>query len=300
MKVSVISPAYNEEPNMGPLIETFSRFVKDNNLKDWELIIVDDGSRDGTYREAIKHSRGLNNVKVVRLPVNRGKTDAIKEGFRHSSGKYIVIFDADLQFSFEDTKRIVDKLDEGWDLVAGYKVGKYEKKFVSFVYNLLSRLFFGVKVRDMNALKGMRREVLEVIPLRREWHRYIIPIAHHYGFSITEIPVKLYPRKAGESKYKGKLRILIGFMDLLAVRFLLTFMEKPLLLFGTLGFISLFLGFAVGTVAVILRFVFEIGYRPLIYLTMLFLLGGLLLLAMGFLGEMISYTNDRCRDLCKK
>ena len=300
MKVSVIAPAYNEEPNIKPLIETFLEFTRKNGLSDWELVIVDDGSRDGTYREAVEHSRGLDNVKVVKLAVNRGKTDAIKEGFRASSGKYIIIFDADMQFSFEDVKRIVDKLDEGWDLVAGYKVGKYEKKFVSSIYNFLSRLFFGVRVRDMNALKGMRREVLEVIPLRKEWHRYIIPIAHHYGFTITEIPVKLYPRRAGESKYRGKLRILIGFMDLLAVRFLLTFMEKPLLLFGTLGFVSLFLGFLVGTVALILRFVFDLGYRPLIYLTMLFLLGGLLLLAMGFLGEMISYTNDRCRDYCRK
>ncbi len=296
MKVSVIAPAYNEEPNIKPLIEEFVSFTQKHNLRDWELVIVDDGSKDRTYEEALKHSKNLKNVKVVRLPVNRGKTDAIREGFRVSSGRYIIIFDADMQFSFEDVKRIVDKLEEGWDLVAGYKVGKYEKKFVSSVYNLLSRLFFGVKVRDMNALKGMRREVLEVIPLRKEWHRYIIPIAHHYGFTITEIPVKLYPRRAGESKYRGKLRILIGFMDLLAVRFLLTFMEKPLLLFGTLGFVSLFLGLVVGTIALVLRFAFDLGYRPLIYLTMLFLLGGLLLLAMGFLGEMISYTNDRCRD----
>ncbi len=300
MKVSVIAPAYNEEPNIKPLIDAFEEFVRKHNLKDWELIIVDDGSRDRTYQVAMEYSRDRDNIKVAKLPVNRGKTDAIKEGFKHASGKYVIIFDADLQFSFQDVKRIVEKLDEGWDLVAGYKVGRYEKRFVSRIYNLLSRLFFGVKVRDMNALKGMRREVLEVIPLRKEWHRYIIPIAYHYGFSITEIPVKLYPRKAGESKYRGKLRILIGFMDLIAVRFLLTFMEKPLLLFGTLGFVSLFLGFVVGVVALILRFGYGIGYRPLIYLTMLFILAGLLLLSMGFLGEMISYANDRCRDYRKE
>ena len=293
MKVSIISPAYNEEENIPFLIEEFIKFKENNNLNDWELIIVDDGSYDKTYEKAIELSRNRDDILVVKLPYNKGKTDAIKEGFRFSRGEIIIIFDADLQFSFEDAYRIAKKIeDENWDLVAGYKVGKYEKRFVSFVYNFLSRIFFNIKVRDMNALKGMKRIVLESIPLRKEWHRYIIPIAHHYRFKITEIPVKLYPRRAGISKYRGKLRILIGFMDLLAVKFLLTFKEKPLLLFGTLGFLFLFIGFLIGLLAFILRFIFEFGYRPLAYLVILFVLSGLLLISMGFIAELIAYYEE--------
>jgi glycosyltransferase involved in cell wall biosynthesis len=293
MKVSIISPAYNEEENIPFLIEEFIKFKENNNLNDWELIIVDDGSYDKTYEKAIELSRNRDDILVVKLPYNKGKTDAIKEGFRFSRGEIIIIFDADLQFSFEDAYRIAKKIeDENWDLVAGYKVGKYEKRFVSFVYNFLSRIFFNIKVRDMNALKGMKRIVLESIPLRKEWHRYIIPIANHYKFKITEIPVKLYPRRAGISKYRGKLRILIGFMDLLAVKFLLTFKEKPLLLFGTLGFLFLFIGFLIGLLAVILRFIFEFGYRPLGYLVILFVLSGLLLISMGFIAELIAYYEE--------
>lgn len=292
IKVSVISPAYNEEENIPYLVEEFDKFKKLNNIDDWELIIVDDGSSDRTYLVSMEHAKNRQDTKVVRLTYNRGKTHAIKEGLKHSSGNIIIIFDADLQFSFEDCLNIVKKIEEGWDLVAGYKVGKYEKKLISYIYNFLSRIFFGVKVRDMNALKGMKREVLESIPLLKEWHRYIIPIAHHYKFKITEIPVKLYPRRAGQSKYRGKLRILVGFFDLLSVRFLLTFKEKPLLLFGTIGFLLLFLGIIVGIIALILRFYFDIGYRPLAYLVILLVLSGLLLISMGFIAELIVFYEE--------
>ncbi len=291
-KVSIISPAYNEEPNIPYLIEEFLKFVEEHKLDGWELIIVDDGSTDRTYSLALELSQGYANIKVERLPINMGKTDAIKKGFEVSEGEYVVIYDADLQFSFADVKRIVEKLMEGWDLVAGYKVGKYEKRFVSWVYNRLTSILFRINVRDMNALKGMRREVLEIIPLRKEWHRYIIPIAHHYGFRITEIPVKLYPRRAGESKYRSKLRILIGLMDLFAVRFLLTFMEKPLLFFGTTGMIFIFVGILVGVLALLLRLM-GMGYRPLAYLVILLVISGLLLFSMGFLGEMIAFLYER-------
>ncbi|MEO0202446.1 MAG: glycosyltransferase family 2 protein [candidate division WOR-3 bacterium] len=293
MKVSIISPAFNEEENIPYLISEFIQFKEINNLKDWELVIVDDGSNDKTYEKAFELSKNREDIIVLKLPYNKGKTDAIKTGLKYSRGEIIVIFDADLQFSFEDAYRICKKIEEeNWDLVAGYKVGKYEKRFVSLIYNMLSRIFFNVKVRDMNALKGMKRIVLESIPLRKEWHRYIIPIAHHYKFRITEIPVKLYPRRAGASKYRGKLRILIGFLDLLAVKFLLTFKEKPLLLFGTLGFLLLFLGFLIGIFAIVLRFIFEMGYRPLAYLVILLVLSGLLLISIGFLAELIAYYEE--------
>ncbi|MCS7245300.1 MAG: glycosyltransferase family 2 protein [candidate division WOR-3 bacterium] len=295
VKVSVISPAYNEEENIPYLVEEFDKFKNLYNIDDWELIIVDDGSIDKTYLVSIEYAKDRRDIKVIRLIYNKGKTHAIKEGLKYSSGKIIIIFDADLQFSFEDCLNIVKKIEEGWDLVAGYKVGKYEKKLVSYIYNFLARVFFGVKVRDMNALKGMRREVLEIIPLLKEWHRYIIPIAHHYKFKITEIPVKLYPRRAGQSKYRGKLRILVGLFDLLSVKFLLTFKEKPLLLFGTIGFLFLFLGIIIGIVAVILRFYFDMGYRPLVYLVILLILSGLLLISMGFIAELLVYYEENRR-----
>ena len=181
---------------------------------------------------------------------------------------------------------------EGWDLVAGRKQGKYEKRVVSSIYNWLARVMFGIKVHDINALKTFRREVLEGVSLRKDWHRYIVPLAAARGFRITEIPVALRPRRFGEAKYSGRTRILVGLFDLVAVAFQLTFMRKPLLYFGVLGTGALGLGLLVGLLAVILRLAGH-GFRPLLYLVILFVVAGLVLFAAGFLGESLAGITDR-------
>ncbi len=286
--VSVIVPAYNEAENIEPLLRELAEKLDER----YEVIIVDDGSTDQTFAIADAARERYPFLKLVRLKRNQGKTAAILAGLAHARGNYISIFDADLQFSPDDIKLQVELLDKGYDLVTGRKIGRYEKKTVSRIYNYLARKLFGLKVHDINALKTFRREVLNTISLRKDWHRYIVPLAAMAGFSITEVPVELRPRYAGKSKYSSLFRIIIGFLDLLAVGFQVSFMRKPLLYFGTIGFINLFLGFLIGLVAIILR-LFGHGFRPLLYLVVLFILAGLLFFASGFLGEAIASLNDR-------
>ncbi|MEO0019755.1 MAG: glycosyltransferase family 2 protein [candidate division WOR-3 bacterium] len=291
-RTSVIVPAFNEAENIEPLLKELSEKLDET----YEVIIVDDGSTDKTFAIADALRSRYPFLKVCRLPKNQGKTAAVLAGFKIAQGDYISIFDADLQFAPEDIKLQVEMLDKGYDLVTGRKVGKYEKKTVSSIYNFLARKLFGLKVHDINALKTFRREVLEGMSLRRDWHRYIVPLAAMKGFAITEVPVELRPRYAGRSKYSSPFRIVIGLLDLLAVGFQASFMRKPMLYFGTLGFISMLAGFVVGLIAVILR-IFGHGFRPLLYLVILFVLAGLLFFAAGFLGEAIAALNDRIEGL---
>jgi glycosyltransferase involved in cell wall biosynthesis len=290
--VSVIVPAYNEAENIEPLLAELAEKLDEN----YEVIIVDDGSTDKTFAIADAARSRYPFLNLIRLPKNQGKTAAVVAGFKQARGEFICIFDADLQFSPDDIKLQVEVLKKGYDLVTGRKVGRYEKKTVSRIYNLLARRLFGLKVHDINALKTFRREVLAGMVLRKDWHRYIVPLAAVRGFSIAEVPVELRPRYAGKPKYSSPFRIVIGFLDLLAVGFQVSFMRKPMLYFGTLGFISLLAGFLTGLIAVILR-IFNHGFRPLLYLVILFVLAGLLFFAAGFLGEAIASVNDRLENI---
>ena len=294
-KVSVIVPAFNEAPNINVLLDELYKILP----KDYEVIIVDDGSDDGTYTEAEKAKSKYSNLKVTRHSRNQGKTQAIITGAQIAQGVIIVIFDADLQFAPEDILRLIEKIDQGADMCTGWKQGKYEKKFVSSIYNLLARRIFNLKVHDINAVKAFRKEVLDDIDLRKDWHRYIVPLAAAKGYRIEEIPVQLYPRRFGKAKYQGSFRIIIGLFDLFAVGFQLTFMRKPMLYFGTYGTISIILGLVAGIVAIILR-IFGHGFRPILYLVILLVIGGLLLFGFGFLGEAVATINDRLDRLSKK
>lgn len=291
-QVSVIVPAYNEAENIEPLLAELAEKLDEN----YEVILVDDGSTDRTFALAEAARSRYPFLKVIRLAQNQGKTAAVVAGFQQARGNFICIFDADLQFSPDDIKLQVDTLKMGYDLVTGRKVGRYEKKTVSRIYNFLARRLFGLKVHDINAIKTFRREVLAGMVLRKDWHRYIVPLAAIKGFSITEVPVELRPRYAGKPKYSSPWRIVIGVLDLMAVAFQVTFMRKPMLYFGTLGFISLVSGFLTGLIAIILRICGH-GFRPLLYLVIMFTLSGLLFFAAGFLGESIASVNDRLEKI---
>ncbi len=294
MKVSLLIPAYNERENIPELLETTREFFEKNAIQDWEMIVINDGSTDGTGELLEELKPRYPFLKVAHHRRNQGVSAGLLTGFLHSSGEILVYYAADMQFSLEDVKRMVETMErEGVDIVAGKKVGKYEKKLVSKIYNWLSAKLFDLPVTDLNSMKAMRREIFEEIPMRKDWHRYIIPLAYHKGFKVTEIPVTLYPRRHGDSKYKGVGRILIGFLDLIAVKFQITFMQKPMLFFGTLGLFSMAGGVVVGLVSLYLRFILHHGYRPLAYLVMLLILMGLILFAIGFLGELIAAQNDR-------
>lgn len=294
-KVSVIIPAYNEKDNVSFLFKE----LKGKLNNDYEIIFVDDGSNDGTYELAMEEAKKYSNIKILRHLKNQGKTEAIITGLEKAEGEIICIYDADLQFLPEDIINLVRKLDEGYDLVCGYKVGKYEKKLVSKIYNFLARLLFKLPVRDINALKVMKKEVLLNMKLRKDWHRYIVPLAHYLGYKIGEMPVVLRKRMFGIPKYSSKKRIIIGFFDLLAVAFQLTFLKKPMLYFGTIGLFSLLLGFLAGLISIILRLLGH-GYRPLLYLVILLILAGILFFSLGLIGEVQASIIERLEDIEKR
>ncbi len=286
---AVLVPALDEAENMPDLLSELAVTFRSHHI-DGEVIIVDDGSADGTFEAAREAAAaaGLERVRVLRHRVNRGKTSAIVTGARATDAEVLVLFDADLQHSTDEIPRFLDAIDGGLDVVAGRKVGKYDKRIVSGIYNGLAARLFGVQVRDMNSMKAFRREVLDDLQLREDWHRYIVALAHARGWKIGEIDIDLLPRRHGTSKYGGRGRIIVGMLDMVAVWFQLAFSRKPLMFFGVTGLGLLGLGGIIGLVAVWLRFVEGAGFRPLLNLVLLLvLLGGLLFVA-GLIGELVA------------
>ena len=299
IKVSVVVPAYNEAENVPPLMEEFSKMFSHTRMRG-EVILVDDGSTDGTFLKAKECQGKYHFLRVVAHKRNQGLTQALMTGFSRARGRIFVFWPADLQYLPQDIPKLVERIDNGYDVVCGWKKGSYGlKSFVSFIYNLLSRILFKIKVHDLNSVKAFRREVAEDVPLRKDWHRYMVVMAADKGYKIGEAKVNLYPRRFGQSKF-GFWRIPIGFLDLLSVKFQLSFMRKPLLLFGSLGMILILLGILTGGVAIYLRIVENEGFRPLLYLVILLILSGLSLFALGFLAEAIAGFREEIRELQRK
>ena len=294
-------PAKDEAENLPLLFEKFAEQFRTKRLQG-EVVLVDDGSTDATFDVAKAGAAQYRWLRVKRHKVNRGLTAALKTGFDAANNDIMLFWPADLQYLPEDIPALVAKFSEGYDVVTGWKQGRYGlKRIVSFAYNMFSRLLFGVKVHDLNSVKGFKREVIENIPWRKDWHRYMVVWAADQGFRIGEVKVKLYPRHRGQTKF-SVWRIPVGVLDLLAVKFQMSFLRKPLLFFGTWGIVLIGLGLLVGAVALYLRFVMGEGYRPLLYLVMLFETIGVLLFAIGFLAEAIVELGDRMQtqiDLLK-
>jgi glycosyltransferase involved in cell wall biosynthesis len=291
-RFAVIVPAFNEAENIGPLFEALEATFARHSL-DGEVILVDDGSTDETYAYSVAAAERLGSrFKVARHRRNLGKTEAMITGARSSEAEVFIVFDADLQHSTEEIPRFMAEIDKGWDIVTGRKVGAYEKAAVSSVYNRISRFLFDVPVRDLNSMKAFRHEVLEDVPLRHDWHRFFVVIAYAQGFSVTEIDIELFPRRAGVSKYTGSRRVLSSVGDLLVVWFYLRFSRKPMQLFGGAGLLLTVLGLLVGIVTTAFRAMGygppSIGYRPLLGLVVLLLVVGITLFGFGFTAEMIA------------
>jgi glycosyltransferase involved in cell wall biosynthesis len=236
-RFAVIVPAYNEADNVPQLIAELRATWEKHGLGG-EVVLVDDGSTDGTATRAREVGAGWDRLKVVRHRSNFGKTEAMLTGMEATDADWLVLFDADLQHDTEEIPRYLEKLAEGWDIVTGRKIGPYEKAVVSGTYNRISRALFKVPVSDLNSMKGFRREVLDQVPLRHDWHRFFVVIAYGRGFTVTEIDIKLYPRRHGKAKYSARSRIVVGALDLLAVAFFLFFSRKPMIFFGLSGFVT--------------------------------------------------------------
>lgn len=290
-------PAYNEVDNMAPLFEALARTWRDHRLTG-EVVLVDDGSTDGTADAARSAALGFPApVRIESHAVRQGKTAAMVTAAGATRRRFLVLFDADLQHSPEEIPRFLDKLAEGFDIVTGWKKGRYEKRLVSSVYNWLSQKLFRVPVHDLNSMKAFRRDILESIPLRHDWHRFFVVLAHDRGYRVGEIPITLYPRRFGDSKYSGPGRVVMGALDLLSVKMLTSLLQKPFVFFGTLGAGLGLAGFAVGAIALYYRFALQQGYRPLLYLVILLVVLGVLFLALGILAEGIVQVRDRLEHL---
>jgi glycosyltransferase involved in cell wall biosynthesis len=297
--VSVLVPAKDEAENLPELVrqcrEAFLPLAYP-----CELVVVNDGSTDDSRRVleelAAKHSF----VQVVTHRAQRGIADALRSGADAARGSVLVFYPADLQYLPADIPTLVQPILAGEaDVVTGVKQGHYEKRFVSWIYNGLCRWLFGVRVTDLNSVKAYRRDVMDAVPARPDWHRFMVVIAATQGFKLTERPVPLHPRRAGKSKF-GIGRIPVGIMDLLSVWFQLRFGRKPMLFFGVSGAVLFLLGFVVGVFALIQRYVFGVGFRPLLDLIMVLVIAGVTLFGFGFVGEMVAGMREEVRGVTRE
>ena len=293
---ALVIPAFNEAPVVPALISELRAAFEHYDLSG-EIVLVDDGSTDGTADLVEKEAGGWPLLKVVRHPRNLGKTEAMMTAACSTERTYLVLFDADLQHLPDQIPRFLERLHAGWDIVTGRKIGFYDKRVVSSLYNALSRRIFRIPVSDLNSMKAFRRDILDGMSLRKDWHRFFVVLAFARGYSVSEIDIELHPRRAGVSKYTGLFRIGVGIIDLLSVWFLLLFSRKPLILFGFSGMTLIALGMIVGVVAFYLRFVEGLGFRPLLYLVILLETVGFLLLGFGLVAEMIAQLREEVDSL---
>jgi glycosyltransferase involved in cell wall biosynthesis len=296
LALSFVIPVLNEVESVALLYERLCDELERLG-QSWEVIFVDDGSVDGTF-EALRALRERDpRVRIIRFRRNFGKTPALVAGFQRARGEIVFTMDADLQDDPAEIGRFLEKLDEGYDLVSGWKYPRLDpwtKTFPSRVFNGMVSATTGVKLHDINCgFKAYRRELLEDIKLYGELHRFIPVLARQRGFRVTEIPVTHHPRQFGKSKF-GARRFLRGFLDLLMVLFLMTYLRTPLRLFGTLGILSFLIGIAIDGYVVLDRLLpfgsnEPIHNRPLLFVGILFLIFGVSFILTGLQSEMIRH-----------
>ena len=297
--VSVLVPAHNEAENLPLFMELAEAAFRVERAR-YEVLVIDDGSTDDTSAVLDSLAGRYPFLRVARHRSRRGIAEALHTGYLRAGGQILVFYPADLQFKPEDIPRLVQPILAGEsDIVTGYKMGNYEKRFVSGIYNALSRSLFRVPVRDLNSVKAYRRDIMEHVPSRPDWHRFMIVIAAAEGFTVTEVPVPLYPRHAGRSKF-GLGRIPVGVLDMLSVWFELRFGKKPFLLFGMTGALLFLAGVLAGVVAIGIRVFGGFGYRPLLNLIEACVIVGSVFLVGGLLGEQIAGQRSELRELRRR
>ena len=299
--VSVLVPAKDEAENLPLFMEQAAHAFAADAATRYEVVVIDDGSTDGTARVLRELEGQYAFLRVARHRSQRGIADALRTGYLTSRGRVLVFYPADLQFKPEDIPRLVAPIiADDADMVTGFKQGQYDKQFVSGIYNGLSRRLFNVQVKDLNSVKAYRREIMDGLPVRPDWHRYMIVIAAAQGFTVTEIPVPLYPRHAGKSKFATWRRIPIGVLDMLAVWFELRFGKKPLLLFGMMGVGLFAVGALAGIIALIVLATTGVGIRPVWTVIQTCLILGSVFFATGLLGEQVAGQRAELREVRRR
>lgn len=299
MKLSFIIPVFNEEKSLERL---YSEILENIENKDYEIIFIDDGSSDNSFNIMERLAKRDKRVKIIKFRKNFGKSASLQTGFENAKGDIIFTMDADLQDNPTEIPEFIEKIEEGYDLVTGWKKNRKDpisKTIPSKFFNFITSVSFKLKLHDYNCgFKAYKKEVINEIDIYGEMHRYIPAIVHTKGFKVTEIPVEHRPREFGKSKY-GVERYLRGFLDLLTVKLLTSFTHSPLYLFGRIGSTFSIIGFLIGLYLTIMKYAFHqpLYNRPLLFLSILLIMVGLQFFSIGLLGELIV---NQSRDKNKK
>ena len=297
--ISVVVPLFNEEHSLDALYHEISA-VLDSQPEPYEVVFVDDGSTDGSMASLERLHAETTNVVVVHLRRNFGKAAALQAGFLEARGEVVVTMDADLQDDPAEIPQLLAKLDEGFDLVSGWKTRRndpWTRRVLSKVFNWATAVVSGVRLHDVNCgLKAYKADVLKGMRIYGELHRFIPVLASYRGFRVAEIPVNHRAREHGRSRY-GLSRYLRGFFDLLSVTFMGRYRHRPLHLFGGLGLVMGFVGSLVLLYLTVIKIGgAAIGHRPLLTLGVLLVVVGIQLLSLGLLSELITSQHEERMD----
>lgn len=290
MKISIVIPVFNEEGNIQPLYKKIKSVLGRSN--NYEIIFIDDGSTDKSFR-ILKTIRNKDKkVKIIKFRTNFGQTAAIVAGIDHSKGEVIITMDADLQNDPADIPELLKKIEEGYDVVSGWRYNRkdtFSKRFFSKISNWLAIKLTNVNIHDFGCtLKAYKRDALEDVILYGEMHRYIPALVAWKGYSVTEIKVKHHERKRGKTKY-SRSRLFKGLLDLMNISFTTKYSNKPIYFFGFWGLILSAIGFVIGLYMIFSKIVYaaEIADRPLLLLSILLVILGIQFITFGFLSGMI-------------
>lgn len=297
-KISFVVPIFNEEESLNELYKQI-KDVLNSDLRGYryEIIFINDGSVDNSLEVLKQLSKKNSDIHILSFRKNLGKATALNEGFKRAKGDLVVTMDGDLQDDPKNTSLLINKLNEGFDLVVGWKKNRYDplsKKIPSLIFNFLVGKIAKIPLHDFNSgLKIMKKEVAKEVYLYGELHRFMPVLVFNKGFKVAEVPVIHHPRKYGKSKY-GPERLIRGLLDFITVRFLNSYGQKPLHFFGLIGLSSIFIGIIFGSYLSYLHFLGEkIGNRPLLILAVLLILVGFQLLSIGLLAEMMIRKNTK-------
>src|SRR4030043_219540 len=293
--LSILIPVYNEGDNIFPLFDRLNNALKKTG-RPYEVIVIDDGSTDGTLDTLIDLSRNIPNMKIISFTRNFGQTTALSAGIDSCKGDIIVPFDGDSQNGPEDILILLQKIEEGYDVVSGWRKDRKDpfltRRLPSTIANKIISFIGGVKLHDYGCtLKALPREILKNIRLYGEMHRFIPIYAQWVGARVSEIPVRHFPRGSGASNY-GMSRVFKVILDLMVVKFLLSYSQKPIYVFGGMGLLMILGAFLAGISAIYLKYFRGTSFilTPLPLLCVFLLLSGFLSILMGFLAEILTRT----------